>query len=703
MPACEHKSLFIVACSVLSSYVSALVFAMIFLLQQEASAEHPQHAEFQSAPDTIRTAAQSAQWTRLLHYGRNALGQYKSRVANQDFFLSPNGKWDPEAELLATLNAFSAEDRGNPEVKRGALGLSASCNFPARRMFVERALGFPAATRPCVDFENWKNGIAARGVSLVFSSAYPGSPGSLFGHTFLKFSRSQFPASQAKIGIDGRNEEAQFSSAEMLDYSLSFAAATGDSGPLAYFAYGLTGGFNGVFSLAPFYVKAQEYNAAEGRDLWIYDLRLEQKQVQMLISHQWELMNLAVFPYYFFDENCASMLLDILEVAQPKWNLRSRFLYAVLPGESIKALDDAVDEAGDDGNVGDFEGKAILNARHLPSVVSEFRNAWDSLDTKQRDEFQRSLESPATIDTVQSATLHALVKLSEWQKMRAKGILPENEMLIRKRTLRALAKAEISEQPRVAPIAGDPRLGHGPTRIKLTYGLQSPPESSKNSPAQRLNLEHRFGFHGNQDPSLGYEPGLSIEYLRIKASAEDRKFWLSEFTALEAQSLVQFEPLGRQISYRTSFSFLDNSTPEDPGAAIEFQAGPGIAATNNRPGSNAALYALAIPSIRLGLTSRAPKSRSNALAKPGEVAADVKLALGAKHSLPLDGMLLIEAQPSLRSGWNLKLDISFGLWPATRKGWPVTVVVQEITLSNPWSDGVKRLDWAINWGGSILF
>jgi hypothetical protein len=216
-------------------------------------------------------------------------------------------------------------------------------------------------------------------------------------------------------------------------------------------------------------------------------------------------------------------------------------------------------------------------------------------------------------------------------------------------------------------------------------------------------LEYRFGFHGNQDPNLGYEPGLSIEYLRIKASTEAKKFWLSEFTALEAQSLVQFEPLGRQISYRTRLSYLDNSTPEDPGAAIELQAGPGIASTNNSPGSNAALYALAIPSIRLGLTSHAPKPRVTAIAKPGNVAADLKLALGAKHSLPSDGMLLVEAQPSLRSGWNLKLDISFALWPSARQGHSVTVLTQEITLSNPWSDGVKRPGWAVTWGGSILF
>jgi hypothetical protein len=664
---------------------------------QAAAAEHSEHPNLQVGPDDLKAAAQSAQWTRLLHYGRNVLGRYKSRVANQDFFLSPNGKWDPEAELLATLNAFSAEDRGESALRLGALGLSASCNFPARRLFAERVLGFPAATHRCMDFENWKNGIAARSVSLVFSSAYPGSPGSMFGHTFLKFSRIPLPASQANIGTDKGNDEAKFSSAEMLDYSLSFAAATGDAGPLAYFAYGLTGGFNGVFSLAPFYVKAQEYNAAEGRDLWIYDLRLEPDQVQLLISHLWELMNLAVFPYYFFDENCASMLLDILEVAQPKWSLRSRFLYAVLPGESIKALDVAVDDNGD------ATGSVILKARHLPSVVSEFRHAWDSLDTTQRDEFQRSLESPPTIDTVQAPTLHTLVKLSEWQKMRGKGILPENEMLIRKRTLRALARAEIPEQSRVDPIAGDPRFGHGPTRIKLTYGLRSPTKSSNNVPVQRLNLEYRFGFHGNQDPNLGYEPGLSIEYLRIKASTEAQEFWLSEFTALEAQSLVQFEPIGRQVSYRIRLSYLDNSTPEDPGAAIELQAGPGIATTNNSPGSNAALYALAIPSIRLGLTSHSPKPRATGMAKPGGVAADLKLALGAKHSLPSDGMLVVEAQPSLRSGWNLKLDISFGLWPATRKGWPVTVIAQEVTLSNPWSDGVKRPGWAVTWGGSFLF
>lgn len=161
---------------------------------------------------------------------------------------SQNCRRNPEAELHATMAAFSREDSGQTPLKLGALGLSATCSFPARRLFVERELGYPPRKMKCDEYETWKSGIGAHAVSLVFSSAYPGSPGSLFGHTFLKFSRQPLATTQSK----NLNHAVRFSSAEMLDYSLSFAAATGNAGPLAYFGYGLTGGFNGVFPWHPF-------------------------------------------------------------------------------------------------------------------------------------------------------------------------------------------------------------------------------------------------------------------------------------------------------------------------------------------------------------------------------------------------------------------------------------------------------------------
>ncbi|MDH5296910.1 MAG: DUF4105 domain-containing protein, partial [Nitrospirota bacterium] len=45
---------------------------------------------------------QDRYWHLLLHYRKDFLRGYTSEVDDPGFFLSPNGKTDPEAELQAT-------------------------------------------------------------------------------------------------------------------------------------------------------------------------------------------------------------------------------------------------------------------------------------------------------------------------------------------------------------------------------------------------------------------------------------------------------------------------------------------------------------------------------------------------------------------------------------------------------------------------
>jgi len=51
--------------------------------------------------------ADAREWHLLLHYRANVLGSgYTSEVDDPHFFLAPQGKTDPQAELAATLGAF---------------------------------------------------------------------------------------------------------------------------------------------------------------------------------------------------------------------------------------------------------------------------------------------------------------------------------------------------------------------------------------------------------------------------------------------------------------------------------------------------------------------------------------------------------------------------------------------------------------------
>ena len=111
-----------------------------------------------------------------------------------------------------------------------------------------------------------------------------------------------------------------------------------DENPFAFAVLGLAGGYNGQFSLLPYYVKINEYSNSESRDLWEYDLNINEEETLRLLRNVWEIETNSYFHYFFFDENCAYQLLRLLEVAKPEWGTISNYFIHMIPGESVKRL-----------------------------------------------------------------------------------------------------------------------------------------------------------------------------------------------------------------------------------------------------------------------------------------------------------------------------------------------------------------------------
>ena len=76
----------------------------------------------------VRTKlADSREWHLLVHYRRNLVSSgYRSQIDDPAFFLAPQGKTDPQAELEATLRAFFSTE----EIKGS--GQPAQCAYIAR-------------------------------------------------------------------------------------------------------------------------------------------------------------------------------------------------------------------------------------------------------------------------------------------------------------------------------------------------------------------------------------------------------------------------------------------------------------------------------------------------------------------------------------------------------------------------------------------
>src|SRR5687767_5266289 len=128
----------------------------------------------------VMSQAVEMQWIRLMHYQQSG-DEFESEVDSPAFFISPKGKFDPEAELQATLSAFQNE---SPDVKEEE---SLICRFPARYEWLKTKHKLKERTRP--RYQKWFQALKGNSISLVFSSYYLNNPSSAFGHTLLRINK----------------------------------------------------------------------------------------------------------------------------------------------------------------------------------------------------------------------------------------------------------------------------------------------------------------------------------------------------------------------------------------------------------------------------------------------------------------------------------------------------------------------------------
>src|SRR5262249_13315921 len=145
------------------------------------------------------------------------------------------------------------------------------CRFPARYAWLSSRLGFEAPRR-CPRFEEWREAISAEGVTLVFADSFLNNPASMYGHTFLRLKRRAAGAGE-----------------DLLDYTINFAGTPDTDNGVLYAVRGIYGAFPGKYSTMPYYMKVQEYNNLESRDLWEYELNFSSAQVEQLLRHAWEM------------------------------------------------------------------------------------------------------------------------------------------------------------------------------------------------------------------------------------------------------------------------------------------------------------------------------------------------------------------------------------------------------------------------------
>jgi hypothetical protein len=469
--------------------------------------------------------AREPAWHRLLHYRPTLIGGVRSETDDPAFFNAPQGKTDPDAELDATLRAFfsnleETDRQQNPQ-----------CLFVARYRWLKERLGFDPVRlpeQPCSRFERWRAELDPGGVTLVFPAAFINSPASMYGHTLLR--------------LDGR---AQTDRTRLLDYAVNFAAYTGEDGGLAFAWKGLMGGYEGRFSLTPYYLKIAEYNDLESRDIWEYELALTSEEIDRLLAHTWELGS-ARFEYYFLDENCSYQLLWLLDVARPSLHLAERFPAWVIPADTIRAVRD--------------EPGLVRRVSYRPSRTSQFQHAASQLPPADVDLAVAVAEgrtAPSDVRLAERGTEHRarLLDLSfdYLDIQRLSGQSPASVTGPRLRELMLVrSRLDVPEAPAVPTPSVRPDEGHGSARLRVGGGTVD-----GNGFAE---LRFRGAYHDLLDPAAGYGRGAQIEFGDIVARREsgDGRPFLHRFTVIDVTSIAPRDRLAKRMSWQVQFG-LDRS------------------------------------------------------------------------------------------------------------------------------------------------
>jgi hypothetical protein len=503
-------------CGLIVSLVLALAF-----VASTAGAEAPGLRDAVAQARTMRLA-EDPEWFHLLHYQTGVLGGTSSEVSRGDFFLSPRGSVDRDAELLATLTAFFAP------LQPGHEDGHALCRFPARRDWLNRRLHFLESNQPprCPDLDAAMARLAPTGVHLVYASTYLGNPASAFGHAFLHLTTRAGDA--AREGSEER---------DVLDRGIEYRALTDTKNPLFYAVEGVVGMFPGRVEVHPYNEQARRYTAEQGRDLWEYDLALSAEETTFLMLHMWELRT-ARIDYYYLTRNCAFEILALLETAAPRLDLVRQLKALVVPIDIVRA-------------VFDVPG-LVRGVAYRPSLETRLHTRLAALtDTEQR-QVRRLLADPlapwpaAMPDERRALVLDAAIFELE---AHASKDLESASMTEAKRKWRMLVGRRHTVVPE-PPVGLDwskrPDHGHGPMRVLFGSGVTSQYGDAFGT------IGYRLALHDLTDPVDGGEELAQVVILdaRLRYAWASRSLTLDTLTFADLVALNPVAPAEPRLSFR---------------------------------------------------------------------------------------------------------------------------------------------------------
>lgn len=316
---------------------------------------------FAYTPDIkqIKRAAASESWLKLLHYDNSG----KSAIKTRSFFLSADGMFDAEKELLATITALQSPVRDSKNHPQ--------CRFPGRRLWLEQQFALQLQHIDCAEFNEFTNSHQLQSISLVFATGFLGNPASYYGHLLLK------------LNTDGAGNSITDLEAKAVNFG---ANVPQNENMLLYIGKGMSGGYGSSFSHLQYFYHSHNYGESELRDMWEFELNLTAAELRLIAGHLWEVMA-ADFTYYFFDRNCAYRIGEVLQLVVDTPLIHEQRMW-----ETPQAVVQRVKSSRHHG------GPLVKDVRFYPSRLSRLYQRYAQLSSAEQREVHLLAEAPEKLN-----------------------------------------------------------------------------------------------------------------------------------------------------------------------------------------------------------------------------------------------------------------------------------------------------------------
>jgi len=452
-----------------------------------------------------------------MRYNKTISG-YESEVDYPKYFLSKEGKTNPQKELKATLKAFAKSIKSFKNINQHPV-----CLFPGRYTYLESIgkIEKKFNIEQCQDFVTFRDKLELKSVSIIFSSYFINKPASAFGHTLLKLNKEDPMTGDLK------------------SYGVDFSAQVTTKNPIAYGVMGIMGGFYGRFSLLPYFLKLREYNDYESRDLWEFELNLTQSELKLFSAHLWD-MNLALFDYYYFSENCSYHVQRFIDAIKPEWKLLKELYDITVPIDTLIPL---------------IQDKNIISGIYYrPSLNKRSQMQLDALNNEQLEFVKSSMDSLSLqenntlSDQAQVEALDAMMDFTDY-KYPVELHLDEKNNDIKDFKLEVLSKRSTFDinSKKTNKIKKDHfEYAHKARKFRL---------GNRNATDSGYELKHRFALHNILEPEGDVYSNFSLEMGKTSLffDTDKDKLIFEEFEVAHVMALRPISYLEKKISWNFNF------------------------------------------------------------------------------------------------------------------------------------------------------